>query len=300
MEVFDELPFWMNNAGVINRTRQGIYCYDRAGGETAALTREEFDVELVSVEGDLILYTGCLHLGRRPDASEVRLYDLAAGTDRQLLAPGKYDFSYAGLWNGAAIMAAVPDSRLSARTDYDFYRIGLEDGEVSLFARYGNTCCVGGGVSSDAQLGSFSAVVPDGDSLCFMSNLAGDACVCRLDNDGHIEERLTSGGSCDSFDIRNGRLVVCGMYHDRICELYENGVRLTHFNDAFFETHTVSSPEVHRFVDDDGYEIHGWCIKPADYEPGKKYPAILQIHGGPRIIFGNVFYHEMQVMAASG
>ena len=90
------------------------------------------------------------------------------------------------------------------------------------------------------------------------------------------------------------------MYHDRICELYENGVRLTHFNDAFFETHTVSSPEVHRFVDDDGYEIHGWCIKPADYEPGKKYPAILQIHGGPRIIFGNVFYHEMQVMAASG
>ncbi|MBR4875201.1 MAG: S9 family peptidase, partial [Clostridia bacterium] len=39
---------------------------------------------------------------------------------------------------------------------------------------------------------------------------------------------------------------------------------------------------------------------PVGYEPGKKYPAILHIHGGPRTVFGNVFHHEMQMWANAG
>lgn len=41
-------------------------------------------------------------------------------------------------------------------------------------------------------------------------------------------------------------------------------------------------------------------MKPVGYEEGKQYPAILDIHGGPRTVYGTVFYHEMQVWANQG
>ena len=39
---------------------------------------------------------------------------------------------------------------------------------------------------------------------------------------------------------------------------------------------------------------------PKDYEPGKKYPAILDVHGGPRAVYSKIFFHEMQVWAGAG
>ncbi|MBR5265808.1 MAG: S9 family peptidase, partial [Clostridia bacterium] len=50
----------------------------------------------------------------------------------------------------------------------------------------------------------------------------------------------------------------------------------------------------------DGYVINGFVLKPKDYDPTKKYPAVLEIHGGPHTSFGHVFFHEMQVMASDG
>ena len=40
-------------------------------------------------------------------------------------------------------------------------------------------------------------------------------------------------------------------------------------------------------------EIDGWVLALRDYEDGKKYPAILDIHGGPKCAYGPVFFHEM-------
>ncbi len=51
--------------------------------------------------------------------------------------------------------------------------------------------------------------------------------------------------------------------------------------------------------EDDGL-IDGWVLLPPDFDPDKKYPAVLDIHGGPRTVYGEVFFHEMQVWAAKG
>src|SRR5690625_5592152 len=41
-------------------------------------------------------------------------------------------------------------------------------------------------------------------------------------------------------------------------------------------------------------------MKPYGYEEGKKYPLILEVHGGPHVMYGRTFFHEMQVLAAKG
>ena len=66
------------------------------------------------------------------------------------------------------------------------------------------------------------------------------------------------------------------------------------------DTHSVLPHEYFTFKDRDGVELDGYVIKPLGYKPGKKYPGILEMHGGPKGIFGGVFHHEMQILANMG
>ena len=46
--------------------------------------------------------------------------------------------------------------------------------------------------------------------------------------------------------------------------------------------------------------MEAYVIHPADYVPGKKYPAVFEIHGGPKGVSGTVFFHEFQCLASAG
>jgi dipeptidyl aminopeptidase/acylaminoacyl peptidase len=75
--------------------------------------------------------------------------------------------------------------------------------------------------------------------------------------------------------------------------------RLTRINADLLAKVQLAKPE--RFVvSNEGSEIDGWLMKPMNWKPGKKYPAILQIHGGPHSAYGATFFHEFQVLCAQG
>src|SRR5262249_47283518 len=50
----------------------------------------------------------------------------------------------------------------------------------------------------------------------------------------------------------------------------------------------------------DGKKIQGWVVKPPTFDPAKKYPLILEIHGGPNADYGPYFAAEVQLYAAAG
>ena len=72
------------------------------------------------------------------------------------------------------------------------------------------------------------------------------------------------------------------------------------FNDALFAQLDLTEPEEIWYTSFDGKKIQGWIQKPPDFDPAKKYPLILEIHGGPHSAYGNTFTHEFQWMAAKG
>lgn len=74
--------------------------------------------------------------------------------------------------------------------------------------------------------------------------------------------------------------------------------QLTYVNEEVLKDKYVARPE--RFTCFNVDEIVGWALKPIDYDPNKKYPMVLDIHGGPKTAYGEVFYHEMQVWASRG
>lgn len=76
--------------------------------------------------------------------------------------------------------------------------------------------------------------------------------------------------------------------------------RLSDFNQGALEGKYVAAPQPLNFVNKQGDIIEGWALLPKDYDPAKRYPAVLDIHGGPRAIFGTCFFHQMQTMASDG
>jgi dipeptidyl aminopeptidase/acylaminoacyl peptidase len=75
---------------------------------------------------------------------------------------------------------------------------------------------------------------------------------------------------------------------------------LTHFNEALFAELSLTPPEEITYRSFDGKQVQAWVQKPPDFDPAKKYPLILNIHGGPHAAYGYTFDHEFQWMAARG
>jgi dipeptidyl aminopeptidase/acylaminoacyl peptidase len=76
--------------------------------------------------------------------------------------------------------------------------------------------------------------------------------------------------------------------------------RITDFNRKLWSQLNLTQPEELNYASFDGKRIQGWIQKPPDFDPKKKYPLILNIHGGPHAAYGWVFDHEFQWMAAKG
>jgi dipeptidyl aminopeptidase/acylaminoacyl peptidase len=75
---------------------------------------------------------------------------------------------------------------------------------------------------------------------------------------------------------------------------------LTQMNAPLREEVRLSEPEEIWFKSFDGTDVQGWLLKPPDFDPHRKYPLLLYVHGGPDTQYGNTFFHEFQVHAARG
>ncbi len=76
--------------------------------------------------------------------------------------------------------------------------------------------------------------------------------------------------------------------------------QVTRVNDELFKTLTLSEPEEIWWTSFDGRKIQGWLLHPPGFDKSRKYPFILEIHGGPHSAYGNTFTHEFHWMAAKG
>ena len=76
--------------------------------------------------------------------------------------------------------------------------------------------------------------------------------------------------------------------------------RLSHFNDAYVSAVSLSAVQPFVVKDSAGFDVHAWFMKPPAAIAGRRYPTLLEIHGGPETEFGNSFFHEFQYLAGQG
>lgn len=69
-------------------------------------------------------------------------------------------------------------------------------------------------------------------------------------------------------------------------------------NEAFSSEHTYADIERFWYKGADDWDIQGWYVAPTGNK--KNHPAVLYIHGGPQVAYGETFFHEMQQLASEG
>jgi len=77
-------------------------------------------------------------------------------------------------------------------------------------------------------------------------------------------------------------------------------VRLSNFNEPLLNKLDLVEPEHFTFTNRLGRIVDGWIIKPVDFNPEMKYPCVLEMHGGPRSIYGDCMFQEFQLLSADG
>lgn len=85
-----------------------------------------------------------------------------------------------------------------------------------------------------------------------------------------------------------------------LLEDIQQATPLTTMQKQFIQKVELQEPEEITITADDGWEIQGWLLRPYGFDPVKKYPFILEVHGGPHAMYGNTFFHELQLLAAEG
>jgi dipeptidyl aminopeptidase/acylaminoacyl peptidase len=102
------------------------------------------------------------------------------------------------------------------------------------------------------------------------------------------------------FDLNGKRLVYVVTGRRAAADIFTGeGRRLTNANPQLEEI-TIAESEVIHWKGPDNLDIEGVLTKPVDYEPGKRYPMIVQIHGGPYSRFDGGYNPRVQVFAAKG
>jgi dipeptidyl aminopeptidase/acylaminoacyl peptidase len=76
--------------------------------------------------------------------------------------------------------------------------------------------------------------------------------------------------------------------------------RLTDWNGPLLRTLALATPERFEFRSVDGWRVEGWVLRPSGAPSGARVATVLEIHGGPHGAYGNAFFHEFQLLAASG
>ena len=179
----------------------------------------------------------------------------------------------------------------------DFYRLDYADGTVSLLHRWGEA--IGSSVGTDIRYGGGRDVKVVGEAVYFIATLWDDAKLMCL-RDGTVTAVTDLPGSVECFDVHGGKVLTVALRGQKGQEIYDGGERqLSRFNEAALRGKYVAEP-VPLNVDRGEYEIHGFVLRPMGFEHGKKYPVILDIHGGPKTVYGSVFVHEMQYWAGKG
>ncbi|HEY6976272.1 MAG TPA: S9 family peptidase [Chitinophagaceae bacterium] len=150
----------------------------------------------------------------------------------------------------------------------------------------------------------------DENFLYFTSPGNGGVILCRFSMQTKKVETLTDFNSgITSYDI-NGNTLFCAKTEVADpSELFmadgtaKNLQRVTSLNNNWLQKKQLSFPEKHTFTNNKGMTVEYWVMKPVNYEAGKKYPLLLEIHGGPAAMWGpgeNTMWQEFQFFCSKG
>jgi dipeptidyl aminopeptidase/acylaminoacyl peptidase len=177
----------------------------------------------------------------------------------------------------------------------------------------GRDLAVGEGIASDLNPprggGGVPLAITPGGQAVFLYGWQGATRLARLElGSGRFEDLTGADGNLIAGSVSDdGRRVAYTFGSVSVpgdlwvCDLGSGAqARLVASNEALLAEANLGEVEEFWYPSFDGVRIQGWIVKPPSFDPLKKHPLVLQIHGGPHVPYGFGFFHEFRVLAAAG
>jgi dipeptidyl aminopeptidase/acylaminoacyl peptidase len=306
VRVITTLKYKANGEGFVYDRRPHLFVVSAGGGEPRQLTEGDFAAAAPtwSPDGRHLAFVSARHAERDYDnASDIWIIPAHGGEPRCLT----------DTTGPVSSPAFSPDGRTISYLGHGYRH---ESGRnMLLFTRP-----VAGGIPTCLTMALdrtcvpfFSHVAPlwsvDNAWITFAVEDQGDVPIYRVRADGSAApERITSGerqitglsASGDGAWLAFTAMDAVSPAEVFVCQADGTGEKpLTDLNRAWKAEVVRSQPE--RFCyERDGRQLDAWVMRPFDWKPGVRYPALLNIHGGPHTQYGQQFFDEFQIYAGAG
>jgi dipeptidyl aminopeptidase/acylaminoacyl peptidase len=306
VRVITTLKYKANGEGFIYDRRPHLFVVSADGGEPRQLTEGDF------ADADPTWSPDSMHLAFVSARHEERDYDNAS--DICIIpAHGSEPRTLTDTSGPVSSPAFSPDGRTIAYLGHGYRN---ESGRnMRLFTRP-----VAGGMPTCLTIALdrtcvpfFSRVAPlwsvDSAWITFAIEDQGDVPIYRVRADGTAApERIITGerqvtglsASRDGAWLAFAAMDPVSPAEVMVCRADGTGEKLlTDLNRAWKAEVARSRPERFRY-ERDGRQLDGWVMRPFGWKPGARYPALLNIHGGPHTQYGHHFFDEFQIYAGAG
>lgn len=303
VQVVTESPFVLDGSGFIEGRRSRLFRVDLSNGKIEALSKPLESVGQFAVNNGRVLMTVKEFEVVRGEQESLVCLNLKTNRRQTLIEQGHMRIRQIGWQRGQAVFFASENKTFGTTENPKLYQLDLETGKMT------------GLLDTQDHVGS-SAVMTDIIYGSGRQALFSDEGVLAVHTDRYADEiiRITEQstasvlrwpGAIQAIETVGKQLWLIGLQEQKLQELYvwdpetKTTRQLTHFHDLLLAETEIARPE-HFVLDRGDHELDGWILKPADFDEKRRYPAILDIHGGPKTAYGEVFFHEMQYWAAQG
>ena len=311
--VVDKMKYKMDGVGLLPQdSYKHIGSIDIETGEVTQFTdgNHVYSLQAVSHDGTKLIFS--VNRSDNQDfefRQSLYLVDVDSKEETVVMEEEGYFGGAAFSFDDSKLAFVGSEAAFKNATHTDLYVYDIESGfrEILTESLDGP---VGDYVVADTQQGANapSVVWTQENHLYFQVSTMGDVRLYAASLEGEMYPATGEDEYIYGYDVaESGEFALITLSNPtHIGELYiqtiATGERqaLTHFNETFEKEVDLVSPEAIVYEGAEGWNVHGWLMKPAGYVQGEKYPLIVEIHGGPHAMYANTFFHELQLLAAQG
>ena len=304
--VIEHIPFWFDGVGWTHYRRKHLHVVDVVSGAVRQITEGQVDVVCyaASSRGERVAYA-VAETESAPRETTLYVLDLKKGECRKILE--KHTIASLG-WSPDDELLYFSGNDLSHgypthNTIWVIPPIGGEATDLTSKLDRGS----GRVVYNDLRSPFAGPLNPiwDGDKIYFPVSDGGGIALHGIRPDDADIAPVVVGDFCvEEFSVKRGVVAYTRTGIAGPMEVYvkrgKRDVKITRLTEAPLAETPMIDGEHFTFEASDGAIIEGWLLRPYGWRRGKKYPAIFDVHGGPRSKFGYAPMFEHQIFAAEG
>ncbi len=304
---FKHTPFLSNDYGIREETGNHLFKYNLSSKKEATLIKGFKNVNNFDISDNGKQLAVCLNKNPEdPINSSAFIYDIKTNKMEEIHLNG-YSVSNI-LWrdnNGLFIVTSDQSRGFATSPTIFFYNIKSKILKIIVNPEK-NELSLGNSLNSDVLGVSSRNYKVHNKRLYFINTEGIKASLYSVSSTPTIRKELDFNSSITDFDINeSNQILFIRSSSISPSEIYyfnhTDYLKISEFNDWFYNKKN-SEMDFFKFNTNDKKEIDGMIFYPPDYDEKKKkkYPAILEIHGGPRTAYGNSFMHEFHTLSSKG